>query len=325
MIKHAYYFESNSVNPHVNLALEEALFDNLKKDSIIFYLWQNAYTVVIGKNQNAHKECDIKKMKENNCTLARRSTGGGAVYHDLGNLNFTIISSSEDHSIYKQSQVIIEALKTMGIIAELSSRNDIEIDGKKVSGNAYLTKNNKKLHHGTIMLNVDVKEMSKYLRPSKLKLKTKGVDSVRSRVCNVNEYVHVTSKQMIEKLKESFEKVYGLQLETIKKIKDYEEYLRKYESEEFVYGSICNYTDYYEERYAFGEVNIYYTIDENNEVSNVVVYTDSMDDRVSKRIDELFVGIRRNFDLVSDEKDYLKMLLENLEKEYLEEKMEESK
>lgn len=306
MIKHAYYIESNNYDPHVNLALEEALFDSLEKDSIVFYLWQNAHTVVIGKNQNAHKECDLEKMKDNNCTLARRSTGGGAVYHDKGNLNFTFISSSDDHSVVKQSQVIIDALNEFGISAELSGRNDIEIDGKKVSGNAYLTKDNKKLHHGTIMLDVNVEEMGKYLRPSKLKLKTRGVDSVRSRVCNVKEFCDISIDRMKEELKKSFEKVYGLKLNDFGIINS-DDYINRYKSNEFIYGELKDYTDYFEGRYAFGEVNVYYTKSNIGEIEGIVVYTDSMDDEV---VDYLHDHYKDNYDieelLIDYEKEYLR-------------------
>lgn len=128
---------SNSYDPWFNLALEEYLLNSISGDEVVFYLWQNQNTVVIGNNQNSWKECRIDELNSNAGKLARRLSGGGAVFHDLGNLTFTFLASNDNFNINKQLHVILNALKDFGIDAEFSGRNDIEVLGKKFSGNAF--------------------------------------------------------------------------------------------------------------------------------------------------------------------------------------------
>ena len=257
-------------------------------------MWQNAHTVVIGKNQNAHKECTLDKMEEEHCTLARRSTGGGAVYHDLGNLNFSFITSDDAHSIEKQSSVILDCLEQFGIHALLSGRNDIEVEGKKISGNAYLTRDRKKLHHGTLMIDVNTEIMRQYLKPSNLKLQAKGVDSIRSRVTNIKELnCLITIPLIIEQLKKSFEKVYELPLHLLEIPSNYKDYYQHYQSKEFIFGELSNYTHYIEQRFDFGEVNIYYTI-HDNQIVQIVTYSDAMDLNIVQDINLFFNQLQLN-------------------------------
>lgn len=299
MLESAYYIESLSYNPHENLALEDALLDKLPDNSIIFFLWQNANTVVIGRNQNAHKECDLQKMKEENCLLARRSTGGGAVYHDLGNLNFSFITEEDEHSLVGQTEIIIDALKQFGINATLSGRNDIEVDGLKISGNAYLHRNQKKLHHGTLMVNVNTEKMTRYLRPSQLKLQSRGVDSVRSRICNLSDFIPGISIQEVkESLKSTFESLYQLPLEYYGTPADLDYYLEQYKSDNFIFGPLSTYTNYLEHRFDFGEINLYYTL-KDRQISDIVCYSDSMEVALAPTITTFFEG------MILDDEDFL--------------------
>ena len=137
MLEKLTYIESNTTNPYHNLALEEALLFGCGKEECILYLWQNEKTVVIGKNQNAWKECRTEKLERDGGHLARRLSGGGAVYHDLGNLNFTFLVSREHYDLDRQLAVIQRALEHLGLRAEKSGRNDLLINGKKFSGNAF--------------------------------------------------------------------------------------------------------------------------------------------------------------------------------------------
>lgn len=180
------YFVLTSHDPYYNLALEEYLFRTNEDE--VFLLWQNDKTVVIGKNQNANVEVDIDFLRENEIKLARRITGGGAVYHDLGNLNYTFISRGEGGIDFAEfASPIIKALASLGIVAVLSGRNDIEVEGRKISGNAQHREGGRVLHHGTLLFDSDLTVLSRVLRPDEEKMRSKAVRSVRSRVANVRE------------------------------------------------------------------------------------------------------------------------------------------
>lgn len=184
--------KNSSRDPHFNLALEEYVVKYMdpKEDYVI--LWQNEPSVIIGRNQNTIEEINVKYIKDNNINVVRRLSGGGAVYHDLGNLNFTFIvkSSSDVVSNFKKfTEPVINALKSFGVAAEFSGRNDITIDGKKFSGNAQYYHGNRLLHHGTILFNSDLTVVQDALNVKADKIESKGVKSVRSRVTNIYPYL----------------------------------------------------------------------------------------------------------------------------------------
>ncbi len=215
MIRKLYCLESSSFNPYHNLAVEEALLEQAR-DCAILYLWQNENTVVIGKNQNAWKECRIAALEAQGGHLARRRSGGGAVFHDLGNLNFTILLPQADYDLSKQLLVIETAMASLGIPAQRSGRNDILAEGKKFSGNAFYKNGIAAYHHGTLLISADLENLNRYLSPSQLKLRAKAVDSVRSRVTNLQEFVpDLTISQVKQALKAAFSSVYGLPLENL--------------------------------------------------------------------------------------------------------------
>lgn len=179
-----------NTNPHFNLACEQYLLDNVEDE--IFMLWRNDKTVVIGKNQNAYAEVNTEFVRENNIKVARRITGGGAVFHDLGNVNFTFITSKENAdslNFDRFTAPIIKALGKLGASAEPSGRNDITIDGKKVSGNAQCVYNGRVMHHGTLLYSADMSKVSGALNVDTDKIKSKGIKSIRSRVANIIDYI----------------------------------------------------------------------------------------------------------------------------------------
>ena len=174
------------------MALEEYFLKikDLKDDVLI--LWQNEPTIVVGKNQNTYEELNLEYVENNNIKVVRRLSGGGAVYHDLGNLNFTIIKN--DGNLYKNdfgffALPVVACLNKLGVEATINGRNDILIDGKKFSGNAQYFYHNKVLHHGTLLFSSDLSVLTHALKPKEGKLESKGIKSIKSRVTNICEYL----------------------------------------------------------------------------------------------------------------------------------------
>ena len=177
-----------STDPYRNLAIEEYLFRSCDED--VLMLWQNEPTVVIGKNQNAYAEVNLEYAREQGIHVSRRITGGGAVYHDLNNLNFTFITSEEKAKVLDYAyfcEPILRALAALGLHCSLSGRNDLECDGRKFSGNAQHAEGGRILHHGTILFDTDVSVMSRVLRVDREKLEFRAVKSHASRVVNLKE------------------------------------------------------------------------------------------------------------------------------------------
>lgn len=198
----------NQYNPYLNLAVESNLLDNFLPNTISLFLWKNKQTVVIGTNQNPYSECDTESLLNEGGFLARRRTGGGAVYHDLGNLNFSFVADKNIYDVKRQMQVIQKALLDFNLETEVSGRNDITYQGRKFSGNAFAKTKNQGLHHGTILIKTDSERLQKYLKVKPAKLHKHGVKSVSSRVINLSEVAEITSENIIPHLIKAFEEVY---------------------------------------------------------------------------------------------------------------------
>lgn len=188
------YIESHNQDPAWNLALEQYLFEHADLAGSCFYLWQNANTIVIGRNQNAEREIDRDYVRAHGIRVVRRLSGGGAVYHDLGNLNFTFIADApEDGAGRIDMRVFCEpiaaALRALGVAVEISGRNDMTVDGKKFSGNAQFVQRGRVLHHGTLLYDSDLTVLGKALRSRPEKIASKGIASVESRVTNLKPYL----------------------------------------------------------------------------------------------------------------------------------------
>ncbi len=280
MIRTIKYFESRQFVPYRNLAVEKYLLDVCGKDECILYLWQNQRTVVIGRNQNAWKECNVSRLEEDGGYLARRLSGGGAVYHDLGNLNFTFLVRKENYSVERQTEVILRAVRALGIPAERSGRNDLLADGRKFSGNAYYEHGDHCYHHGTLMVDVDKEILGAYLTVNKEKLKSKGVDSVRSRVTNLREFVpDLTIGRLKKSLRTAFEEVYGqesiLLRETELDAQRVASAERDFSSWEWNYGKKLDFQFELSNRFSWGDLSIQLNV-ENGKVSDAAVYSDAM-------------------------------------------------
>jgi lipoate-protein ligase A len=187
-----YYIESRDTDPSRNLALEQFVFDNLDRKNNYFMLWQNHNAIIVGKHQNTLEEINAAFVKEKGIRVVRRLSGGGAVYHDLGNLNFTFITDADkqggiDFAVF--CEPIRNALLSLGVPVEISGRNDMTVDGKKFSGNAQYIKEGRVMHHGTILYDSDMGVLSQALKPGVDKIESRGVKSVQSRVTNIRPYM----------------------------------------------------------------------------------------------------------------------------------------
>lgn len=183
LIKSMRYLINNSTDPYFNLAFDEYCLENIHSEEPYFFLWRNRPAVIIGLNQNAYGEVNLEYLNANGITLARRVTGGGAVYHDLQNMNYTIIGRNPS------PQPMVDALRQLGVPAELTGRNDIFVEGRKVSGYARRVAGNQEIIHGTLMYDVDLDTLQHVLDTPASKMKVKGISSVRSHVANLKEYL----------------------------------------------------------------------------------------------------------------------------------------
>ncbi len=217
MIERLLLYRSPGNDPFRNLAAEEHFLRLVWEGEVILYLWQNRSTVVVGRNQDAWSECRVEELQRDGGLLARRLSGGGAVYHDLGNLNFTFAVREEDYDVKRQTEVLLRAVRSFGIDAEISGRNDLTAQGRKFSGHAYYKSGGACFHHGTLMVAVDGEKLSRYLCVPEGKLRRKGVPSVRSRVVNLTELCPTLTVPLLEeRIEESFGEVYGLPVERLR-------------------------------------------------------------------------------------------------------------
>lgn len=290
-----HFIDTGCVNPWRNLALEELLFERSWEGACL-YLWQNQNTVVIGRNQNAWKECRVEALEAAGGRLARRSSGGGAVYHDLGNLNFTFLTSRPSYDLRRQLGVIIEAVRGLGIAADFTGRNDIVTQGgAKFSGNAFRYSQETGMHHGTILVDVDMAKLSAYLMPSRAKLSAKGVESVRSRVCNLAEWAPGLTVSVVRgAVAAAFEAEYGaysflregdLDQEILGKKE------RRYSSWEWRMGGSPVFDLELETRFSWGGVTLRLALSQGR-VREAYVYSDAMDEAFILRIPGALQNVR---------------------------------
>lgn len=286
--------ESKSHDPARNLAVEEALLAGHRGGAVML-LWQNENTVVIGRNQNAWRECRAQLLTSEGGQLVRRSSGGGAVYHDLGNLNFSFIVDRADYDVRRQLSVLTRAAASFGLDAEIAGRNDVLLrpSGEKFSGSAFRVLEKACLHHGTILIGADIDRLSRYLAPSPQKLAAKGVASVRARVTNLQAHAPGLSvERMKAAMRAAFIAEYGpaadmdvgeLDAETLETLK------ARYESWDWTYGKSPTFDLSLGTRFPWGGAELLLSL-RHGRVEAARLYTDSMDEGLSAQIEKALAG-----------------------------------
>lgn len=281
-------FLSNTFDPWFNLATEDWLFRDLDADGQALFLWRNQPTVVIGRSQNPWVECHLENMERDHVLLARRQTGGGAVFHDLGNTNFTCLSGKTYYNKQANLEIIIRAIARFNIQAVASGRNDIVVNDsdhlpRKVSGSAFRETKDRAFQHGTLLIHTNLNQLQHYLNPNPKKLQAKGVSSVRARVANLSEYnSNISHEKLCDAIIEEFFNYYKAQcpieflnedtLKTIAPINDYYEQLKNWE---WRFGRTFEFNQQLEERFDWGTVDLRLNVNEGI-IQNVQIFSDSL-------------------------------------------------
>ena len=284
---------SNQTNPYWNIAVENYLLSLPESEVVTLYLWKNRRTVVIGQNQNPFSECNVEALEADGGYLMRRRTGGGAVYHDDGNINFSFVVPKALYDQTRQFRVIQRAVESFGLKTVLSGRNDILVtsdlrlptsDLRKFSGNAFSKGKYQNLHHGTILIKGNMEDLQRYLKPKPAKLQKHGVASVRSRVVNLSELnPAITSESIVPHLRSAFESEYSEKSE----YSEYSEIIKEPEvkalyedfaSPEWKYGRWRSFTAQRAGQFDWGGVELSLTVDEaHGVITDVQLASDALD------------------------------------------------
>ena len=259
---------STQTNPYLNIAVEQYLLAQPSDGDLTFYLWANRRTVVIGQHQNPYAECHVSLLEDDGGFLMRRRTGGGAVFHDLGNLNFSFVVPYDLYDTTRQFSVLQQAVADYGLQTELSGRNDLLCNGRKFSGNAFSKGQHQRLHHGTILIRTDVDVLQKYLKVKPAKLQRHGVESHASRVVNLSELnPAITAQDIVPHLLNAFENEYGspvsqLDFGHLAALPEVQTIRDGFASPDWKYGRWQQFQAQRSAQFAWGGVEISLTIDE---------------------------------------------------------------
>ena len=293
--------KSAVTNPWFNLATEDWIFNTLNPDSHTLFLWRNSETVVIGRSQNPWVECKIDKMKADDVFLARRQSGGGAVFHDLGNTNFTFLSPKDDYDQDANFTIIINALKKLCIEADLSGRNDMQVGDKKISGSAFKHAADRSFHHGTLLVNANMQKLGDYLNPHPLKLQAKGIKSVRARVANLVEFNKSINHEILSNaIIEAFCEYYGdtapveeldeaslAQQPTLKK------YYQQMADWDWRFGKTPEFSHHIETRFDWGITDLHLDV-KQAVITEVVIFSDALNVELIDLLKDVLTGVKYN-------------------------------
>lgn len=283
---------SKTFDPWFNLALEDWIFRDMLspvelEETHILFLWRNDNTVVIGRFQNPWTECNTQKMEEDKILLARRQSGGGAVFHDLGNSNFTFLSSKSLFDKTANMSIISKAINHFGFSARASGRNDIVIETdlgeRKISGSAFKETKDRSFHHGTLLINADLTKLERYLNPDKKKLESKGITSVRSRVTNLKDLnSQITHDLLCEQIIQEFflhhQKTCPIEVldhNYLQSLPKLQEHYQKMKHWDWRFGEAPQFNHQMSERFSWGSVEVYLDI-HKAVVEKAQIFSDSL-------------------------------------------------
>ena len=291
------YIYNKDTDAYFNLALEEYLLTRTGEE--VFMLWQNENSIIVGKNQNTLSEINYEYVKERGIKVVRRMTGGGAVFHDMGNINYTFIINSSEHATDFRyfTEPVIAALENLGVQAELKGRNDILVDGKKISGNAQCVHKNRTMHHGTLLFSSIINDLSAALKVKPGKIRSKGIKSVSSRVTNISEYLKspMSPAEFIDFLKcEIFKVIPGIKeytlteddINAVNSLRD-----AKYSTWDWNFGYSPKYNLCKEVSFAGGNAEIFLNI-ENGIITEASVKGDFFGTGDVMELEKLLTGIK---------------------------------
>ena len=293
--------KSAVTNPWFNLATEDWIFQALDANSHTLFLWRNSETVVIGRSQNPWVECKIDKMEADEVFLARRQSGGGAVFHDLGNTNFTFLSPKDSYDQEANFTIIINALKKLGIDAELSGRNDMQVGDKKISGNAFKHAADRSFHHGTLLVNANMQKLGDYLNPHPLKLKAKGIKSVRARVANLVEFnKDINHETLSDAIIEAFCEYYGetapveeLDEASLAKQPTLNKYYEQMADWNWRFGKTPEFSHHIETRFDWGIIDMHLDV-KQAVITDVVIFSDALNVELIDLLQQTLAGVKYN-------------------------------
>lgn len=304
--------KSAVTNPWFNLATEDWIFNTLDPESHTLFLWRNSETVVIGRSQNPWVECKIDKMEADEVFLARRQSGGGAVFHDLGNTNFTFLSPKADYDQDANFTIIVNALKKLGIDAEQSGRNDMQVGDKKISGSAFKHASDRSFHHGTLLVNANMQKLGDYLNPHPLKLQAKGIKSVRSRVANLVEFNEdINHETLSDAIIEAFCEYYQdtdhddttpveeLDRDTLAKEPSLNAYYEQMADWDWRFGKTPEFTHHVETRFDWGIIDLHLDV-KQAVIREVVIFSDALNIELIDLLKETLTGLKYNNGEIKD-------------------------